>query len=327
MEENNNQDQTNINKSFFKEWLERLQQESWQLELIISGFALLGVYNSRGFLADYWVSVIALSETFIPVMIYQLLNVGWKIFFVNLLIHVIFRSLWIGAIGLRYVSGEINYDRLNYSPYFTEFLRKKVGDYDDFIERLEKVCSVIFSYTFLLFLFFLSALCLCIALVVPFLISDYLDLDMKSSSQFFSYWFFIYGSFGLVVFFDFITLGILKKIENKTFNRIYMVIFRFYSTISLSFLYRPLLYNFIDNKYTRRLFFLSLPYIFLIAFGHKLLVDNTTPHIAEQSFLFKQGAFINDNYYEDLHQKRLKLLSEEDVKMNTTFTFIFLLYE
>jgi len=30
-------------KPFFKEWLEKLQQESWQLELIISGIAILGL--------------------------------------------------------------------------------------------------------------------------------------------------------------------------------------------------------------------------------------------------------------------------------------------
>ena len=34
-------------KSLFKEWLEKLQQESWQLELLISGFAIVGIYAAR----------------------------------------------------------------------------------------------------------------------------------------------------------------------------------------------------------------------------------------------------------------------------------------
>ena len=33
-------------QSFFKEWLEKLQQESWQLELLISGLALFGVWEA-----------------------------------------------------------------------------------------------------------------------------------------------------------------------------------------------------------------------------------------------------------------------------------------
>lgn len=140
-------------RQLFKEWLEKLQQESWQLELIISGFVLSWIYNSKGliyqlqfFNVDHFVGPLPLLET--------ILQVGWKIFFINLLIHVILRSLWIGAIGLRYVSGEINYEQLNYSSTFSKYLERKVGDYDDFIGKLEKICSVLFSYTFLLFLLF-----------------------------------------------------------------------------------------------------------------------------------------------------------------------------
>jgi hypothetical protein len=33
-------------KSVFKEWLEKLQQESWQLELLISGFVAFGIYSA-----------------------------------------------------------------------------------------------------------------------------------------------------------------------------------------------------------------------------------------------------------------------------------------
>jgi hypothetical protein len=41
------QDQSPENKNIFKQWLEKLQQESWQLELLISGFALFGIYSVR----------------------------------------------------------------------------------------------------------------------------------------------------------------------------------------------------------------------------------------------------------------------------------------
>ena len=30
----------------FKKWLDKLQQESWQLELIISGFAIFGLFTA-----------------------------------------------------------------------------------------------------------------------------------------------------------------------------------------------------------------------------------------------------------------------------------------
>ena len=41
------------NKNIFTEWLEKLQQESWQLELLISGFALFGIWESRDILESF----------------------------------------------------------------------------------------------------------------------------------------------------------------------------------------------------------------------------------------------------------------------------------
>ena len=147
------------NKSFFSEWLEKLQQESWQLELLISGLALFGIYESQDLLIELRMYVQSNSEGMTKVsqnFFIGILGVGWKIFFINLLIHVILRGLWIGAIGLRYVSQDIDYEALNYSEYFTQMLKNRVGAFDDFIEKLEKICSVLFAYTFLLFLLFFS---------------------------------------------------------------------------------------------------------------------------------------------------------------------------
>ncbi len=70
----------------------------------------------------------------------------------------------------------------------------------------------------------------------------------------------IYYGLGIIVLTDFFTLGTLKKITENAISSIYLWIYQFYSTMSLSFLYRPLLLNFIDNSYARKLFFLAIPY-------------------------------------------------------------------
>ncbi len=115
-------------RELFKEWLEKLQQESWQLELLISGLALFGIWEARGF-------VVSVLE-FIEVTHFDLaplragmdlfgftLDFGWMIFFVNLLIHVFARALWIGAIGLRYLSSDIDYQKLDYEARFVRFFK------------------------------------------------------------------------------------------------------------------------------------------------------------------------------------------------------------
>ncbi|MBT8221649.1 MAG: hypothetical protein KJN96_00635 [Eudoraea sp.] len=88
----------------FKKWLDILQQESWQLELIISGFAIYGLFMI--------IDPIELANqeaqnqgNMFRIFLMQGLMVSWYIITINLIAHVILRGLWIGAIGLRYVSG------------------------------------------------------------------------------------------------------------------------------------------------------------------------------------------------------------------------------
>jgi hypothetical protein len=78
-------------KELFRKWLEKLQQESWQLELLISGFALYGIYESKSFISEINLYSDKVSNPFFINVLTTLLNVGWKIFFINLLVHVILR--------------------------------------------------------------------------------------------------------------------------------------------------------------------------------------------------------------------------------------------
>ena len=314
--EENQKDKVPVSKSIFKEWLEQLQQESWQLELLISGFAIYGIYASRPLIQE--LSIVARIETdgllgAIASSFVSVLSNGWLIFFINLIIHVIFRGLWIGAIGLRYVSDDIDFKSLNYSDVFTNYLKKKIGSYDEFIEKLERVCSVIFAYTFLLFLLFFSGVMFGISLIIITYIGQKLSVDQN---PIFALLVTCYVLVGVIVFVDFITLGGLKKVKDTWVSKGYLYVFRFYSTITLSFLYRPLLYNFIDNKYTVRLFYLSLPYIFIVVFGKSIVSNNVYPYLPPESELKEYGLKIYDFNYDDLRAKWLEEYPNEERKLN-----------
>ncbi len=246
-------------KGFFREWLETLQQESWQLELLISGFALFGIFEAKNLLEELtnFVSVQFFSNqvSFIIALFMFILRGSWYIFVINLLLHIIMRGLWIGAIGLRYVSEDIDYEQLRFSTYFDKLYKRRYKSFDDYIEDLERICSVIFAYTFLLFFLLVSA---CMFMLWPML------FIRVTNETYFGFIILFYVLIAFIVFIDFIFLNPLKKIEGKWFNRIYGSIFRFYSTITLSFLFRPLLLNFLDNKFTKRLFLFSIPYAAII---------------------------------------------------------------
>ena len=294
-------------KAHFKEWLETLQQESWQLELIISGVLLLGIWEARslvGALTDFFeVYTIIGPITSISFFFIKGLGVIWTILFLNLLIHVFSRGLWIGAIGLRYISGDINYEKLGYNATFQSFLSKKIGGYDDYIEKLEKFSSIAFAYTFLLIFFAFSFTTFLIYLFSIFGLLDSLHDDTKYS---------LIGVFmilhlvaGLFVLIDFLTLGSLKKIEDKNVSKIYFVVFRYFSIVTLSFLYRPLLYNFLDDKYARKFFLFSIPYVIILMLLPGFIINpySTLPFSQTRQHTYDDEAIehlvIKNQYYDD----------------------------
>jgi hypothetical protein len=310
----------NESKSLFTEWLEKLQQESWQLELLISGFALFGIYSSRVLIKDlsfYIENNISGELNALAFLILFIIKSGWIIFFVNLIIHVILRGLWIGAIGLRYVSQEIDYDCLNYSEVFTNYLKKKVGSYDDFIEKLEKICSVIFAFTFLLFALFVSLVFFTIPIIlVRIVLETFLDsLELNMIVGFFAIF---YSGLGFLVFIDLVTLGGFKRIKDQSISKIYLYIYRFYSFVTLSNFYRPLLFNFIDNSYTKKLFYLSIPYIFFIISGNAFFENTFNPFMPDEKTLRKGGLILEDGKYDDLRLTKLQEYPNEERKMVKT---------
>lgn len=247
---NNPQDQK------FKKWLDILQQESWQLELIISGFAIYGLFMV--------IEPIELGNleaqnegNMYRGFLMQGLLVSWYILTINLITHVILRGLWIGAIGLRYVSGEIEYDRLNYSPKFLKHLLKRVGSFDNYVAVLEKYCSIIFAITFLLVFYLLGLLLIAFTFTLLGLMvakeknPNWLRFGIGIPAIVFM------GLGTLLTFIDFATQGWLKKKKWTTY--FYYPIYWLFKYVTLSFLYRPMVYNLLDTRFGKRLSMIIVP--------------------------------------------------------------------
>lgn len=130
-----------------------------------------------------------------------------------------------------------------------------------------------------------------------------------------------YLIFGLIYAIDFVFMGPFKKIKEPTISKIYFVIYRFFNIITLSFLYRSLVYNFIDNKYARRFVWLSIPFfilVFILIPGTELRKDGY--------FLIKESncnncansSFVNWQFYDDLRTNFL----EKNMKTDRSKTII-----
>ncbi len=292
-------------KSKLSKWLELLQQESWQLELIISGFAIFLVASLYDPLIDLGVSIevagTGLESTGIPHIFFAILSGAWFFLLVNLICHVVLRGFWIAAIGLRYISGEIDFDELRLSPKFDAWLRKKTIPYDEYIERLEKYCSVVFAFTFLIiFMFIALGMFFMVQILGISLFRDVIEARIDVVGELPKLIFIlVYNFFGLLYFLDFVSLGKLKRV--KWFSKIYFPIYRFFSLITLSFLYRPLYYNLIDNKFGRRLGYFLVPYVLIVLIG---LSFRPQTHFWFPMEKDDHGQTMQHEYYDDLRPER-----------------------
>lgn len=287
--------QNDYTKPEFKKLLQKLQEESWQLELLISGFAIFGLFTALPYFTES-LKVAENDQHIYTFVISLVVTISCVILIFNLLLHVLLRGLWIGALGLRYVSGDIDYDSLKYSHKFTKYLKKRVGSFDKYIGTLENYCSVIFAVSFLLIFYVLAITftILAIALIATQLISnDALPGWLSKGVGISLIVFIVFGM--LFTLIDFITLGFLKK--KKWLSKIYFPIYWVFGFITLSFLYRPLVYNFLDNKFGKRLSFALVPFYILIALATSLKY-NVSNFIGND--MTSNEYIANNNNYEDL---------------------------
>jgi hypothetical protein len=252
-----------------KTLLDKLQEESWQLELIVSGiviFLLIGLYPHMDEFGKYISSASMGSSKVagLTTTLWSFVGVAYIALIGMFLLHLAVRGMWIGAIGLRSVSGDFDHDHLNYPARYGKFLRRRLGSFDDYIDRLERNASVTFSLAFLLFFAIFSLGLFFVVIVAGVLLLTLGDGKMGPEEREYlgGFWFnvFTFTTFawvllmvltGLTYFVDFITFGWVKR--RKWFGRVYYPFYRFLGWVTLARLYRPFYYNIIDNPFGKKL--------------------------------------------------------------------------
>lgn len=297
--------------------MNRLQEESWQLELIVSGvviFLLLGAYDSVQSLTRD-LGILDMGSSQISTISMFLLG-GFLFSYLLLvsmfLLHLVMRGMWIGAIGLRSVSGGFNFQNLNYRPKFKGFLQHRLGTFDAYIERLEKNASIAFSLAFLLFFAVLSFGLFFGAIVLGFTLitgaeSDYSVLASTRGPTLTRITFILVAIWvitmllaGLLYLLDFLTLGWLKK--RSWFHKVYYPIYRFLGWITLARLYRPFYYNIIDDPFGKRLMRI---YLFLAFLGIFSTSISFTP-FPNFSYALRKPGVINAGSYINIDESLAK---------------------
>jgi hypothetical protein len=259
-----------------KTWLDETQQESWQLELI-SGvviFLMLGAHETIQGLNDrVMVGILTGNELrMLVASAYAILSIAYYALLLTFLLHLILRGLWIGAIGLRSVSGDFEYEVLDYQPRFTNWLQKRMGAFDDYIERLEMQYSLAFSFAFLIFFSAISIGTFIITIAAITIGTGWL-VKLNNTQDPATWQILITAGanlfmafIGLIYLIDFSSLGWFKK--KKILQKVYFPFYRFMGWVTFARFYRPFYYNLIapfGRKLVKRMWIVVLRALIIIS--------------------------------------------------------------
>lgn len=180
-------------------WLERIQRNSWEPEILISGLTITFIFLINDSIYNFFGSITQnLGVASIALAAHAIFIIAINIIKVTLIFHLLLRGLWVSLVGISYVypNGVIN-KNLSKNVRHIEF-EKPIN----LVLRIEKICSQVFSYIFI----FIFLLLQTVILYTPIVIVESLLLDNSDT--------YLYGYIALL-FATSIYIAISKKSRLK----------------------------------------------------------------------------------------------------------------
>jgi len=265
-------------------WLRKFQRISWEPEILISGGILFTLFQAQS-------TLIQIKNYLYPLALQGLnptlgfFTVGISALTIGFSFHLITKAFWIALLALKSVFPEgLNVTKLNYSEYF---LKKESIDssIDLTISKIGNTASLMFvvSFLFLLMSFGLGTYMILVSGLLFLLPLELLPFYIPISV-------FIFAPL-IIPFIDFITFGSLKRGEIS--SKIYYPYYKIISWMTLSFLYRDILYTLISNIPKRRLVFFTLLFIIPTT----ILVYYNIAGFTHRSTAINRWSFWDDSAY------------------------------
>lgn len=232
-------------------WLKKLQLNSWEPEILLSGIVLYGMFQLPGMLDQflYFFKVNFNTQTtdvdnFIAIM---KMAVYWLT--AGLIAHLISRGIWVGMVGLSFTFPKgINSEKLKLQDKYKEFV-ERIPDTEKIILNLESISSALFSISFMMFMIMVGGyFYLLITIIVPVVSLLYFSpglFDGEIAGKIVAGFILFVLAIGFIGLIDFLTLGFFKRF--KWLSKIYWPFYRFIGAITLARFYRPIYYILITN--------------------------------------------------------------------------------
>ncbi|MGB5978045.1 MAG: hypothetical protein WBG62_11590, partial [Cyclobacteriaceae bacterium] len=248
-----------------RSWLQRLKEESWEAELLVSTVSIYGTFQLFGFVGYA-------TNRFIDVLQPYQYTVGYFVVFMGLVavsilvsmfvIHFFLRAYWVGLVGLNSVFPDYSLEDSVYSKIYTEKMLAILPKLKDSIDKVDELCSVIFSaaFTFLMLYLYLG-LVVTLYLMLYNLLDDYIPGEILLVPA---------GIFVLILFLQMgmsIIANLKPNLEKRGIQTAYFNIVHWMSRILFGPAYKSIYQVFMifGSNFKRKKSLVSLNLLFVLA--------------------------------------------------------------
>ena len=134
------------------QWLKNIQNNSWEPEILISGAIIIFLFSVNEYLSQFaqWAFFVLASPTLDIILLWLLAGVEIiKICFIS---HLLLRGVWVAFIGLSYsYPMGVQKSKFKLKWRYGKFVEKEHLPIDSVI-NLERICSTIYAFSFLMLL-------------------------------------------------------------------------------------------------------------------------------------------------------------------------------
>jgi len=228
-------EETAFNEKNTPKWLQTIQLNSWEAELLISALVLYALFQVPDYLYEF--SHLNFKRGSLLIRFFDTLVGGINLLQFGYILHITVRGIWVASVGFSYVFPDgINYQNLKFRGKFKEELQKNLSITKSVL-KLEELSSVIYGLSFTIFGVFVGfgALMFFFFFIYDFLAPNSPNAITEDSTPF-GIFVILYLLGVILLFIDFITSGLFRRKEWAV-DWFYPIAW-FFRFITLSFLYR-----------------------------------------------------------------------------------------
>lgn len=261
---------SNTEENKIPAWLKNLQENSWELELLISGGAIFSLFQLSSFYLE-WMQRMVIISTMPGFSITIIIGMfGIKILTTGFMLHLILRAFWLGLVCVNYVyPGGINGERLRFKK---PFIAKDVsGDLKLQILKVDNLCGTV-MYTSIISAAVITGFVFLIWMLVYVLVFAEAFFPTNGFLESFVT---IMFSFVVLYAIDLLCSGMLRRIPFLSY--VMYPFFKVYDLLSFRFVYRRSLALFSSNVHRWKFRLAALVFL-TIAFTSTYLTLYRTMH-------------------------------------------------